>query len=145
MLPILLAVVFGIITYGLIFASQISLNSAARDAARAGVVAGITGPADPLTCAEIANLARQSSHLLGGSSSAVKVVVTFSDGSTTCTLPKDSTTVSGSGTEEPCTGSDTDSPPLKVDLTYEAKSPVPLVPGTDATLTATGEFQCEYS
>ncbi len=144
-LPILLAIVFGIITYGLIFASQISLNAAARDAARAGVVAPLTGPASPLTCAKVADLARQNTHLLGGSPSAVTVVVTFPDGSTKCTLPKGSSTVTGSGSVDPCTGSGGSSAPLKVDMTYEAKSPVPLVPGTDATLTSTGEFQCEYS
>ena len=37
-LPILLALVFGIIYFGYIFAAQISLNSSARDAARSLVV-----------------------------------------------------------------------------------------------------------
>jgi Flp pilus assembly protein TadG len=142
-LPILLVVVFGIITYGLIFASQISLNAAARDAARAGVVEPLSGT--PLTCAGIAQLARGNTHPLGAAQSAVKVKVTSPDGSASCTLIVNSSTVTGSGTADLCSGSAGSTSPLVVELTYEAKSPVPLVPGTDTTLSSKGEFQCEYS
>ncbi len=57
--PILLALVFGIIIFG----SQISLNTTARDAARSGVVSPLA-PAAPLTCQQILDLVQSSTTKL---------------------------------------------------------------------------------
>jgi Flp pilus assembly protein TadG len=141
--PFLLLIVFGIINFGLIFASQISLNSAARDASRAGVVQPLGGVG--LTCAAIATAARNNGGTIGAPSAAVAVTVTGPSGST-CSLAARSSTVIGSGSSPPCIGSSTlADPQLTVKLTNEYTSPVPLVPPSTLTQTATGKFQCEYS
>jgi Flp pilus assembly protein TadG len=141
--PILLTIVFGIITWGLIFAAQISLNTAARDAARAGVVGslGASGSTGGITCSVIANQARQNALTLGVAPISVGVTVTSPNG-TSCTLPQNVTTIATNGTEQMCLAT---SGQLVVALTYTAVSPVPLVPPQSIALTATGAFQCEYS
>ena len=146
--PILLVLVFGIINFGFIFTAQISLNTAARDAARQGVVAGGVGGTGA-TCATIANAARTNAGTVGAPASLVAVTVTGPTvGGTTvsCSLASGSTTVTGSGSSAPCAGSDAvTSPQLVVTLTNQYTAPFPLVPPTSATQTATGKFQCEYS
>lgn len=136
-LPLLL-IVFGIINFGFIFGSQISMNSAARDAARAGVVQQLGGGG--LDCAEIALLARNSGDAVGVSKSDVAVSVTGPGG--TCTLPKNVASIVS--TVEPCNTS-SGAAQLIVVLNYAYKAPVGLVPPTSLTQTATGSFQCEYS
>lgn len=138
--PILLTLVFGIINWGLIFTTQISLNSAARDSARAGVVQPLGGAG--LTCADIANLARNQGKTLGTGS----IGVTVSGPSYSCSLPAGQTTVGGDASETPCSSVDSVSnPQLTVQLTYDYKSPVPIVPPYAWTMTSTGQFLCEYS
>ena len=140
-LPILLLIVFGIITWGMIFAAQLSLNSSARDAARAGVVQDLSGTA--LTCGAIANAARDGALTMGLSDKTqIEVNVTSKTGGTVCTLPKTSTSTSNAGSFL-CQGSAVGQQ-LKVVLSYTAKSLVPLVPPSSIDLTATGAFQCEY-
>lgn len=142
-LPILLLLVFGIITWGLIFAAQISLNSAARDAARAAVVQPLNGTG--LACADIATLARSSAGTIGLDRDKIEVTVTSPNGIDECTLAVDDTIASGSTTTPMCLGSAMGSGQLVVALSYEADSPVPLVPPSTIDLTANGNFQCEYS
>ena len=145
--PILLILVFGMINFGFIFASQISLNSAARDAARAGVVQPLSGSGQ--TCAQIAAAARASAGTIGSPSSKVAVRVTgptVVGTAVDCSLAAGSNAVTGSGSSTPCTGSSSvTAPQLVVVLTNSYGSPVPLVPPTTLTQTAIGKFQCEYS
>lgn len=146
--PLLLALVFGIINFGLIFATQISLNSAARDAARAGVVQALGGSG--MSCSAIAKLARNSGGTIGSSAKDIGVTVTAPDGTTSCSIAAgqatDTPTVSGSASATLCSGSGTlTSPQLVVRLSYAYSSPVPLVPPTSMDLTSVGRFQCEYS
>jgi len=138
-LPILLALVFGVITWGFIFAAQISLTSSARDAARAGVVHSLAGTG--LDCSTIAASARSGSTTLGVVPIQVGVIVTSPDG-TSCTLPKNSATVTSNGTKQMCLGT---SGQLVVSLQYTAVSPVPFALPSSAALSAIGAFQCEYS
>ena len=147
-LPILLSIVLGIIAFGFIFASQISLNSAARDAARAGVVQPLSGTG--LNCADIAKLARASSHPLGGDAQSVDVTVRDYNNNVACTFPAGNTSPSaGATTKFPCSGSNLSADPLlSVQLTYVSKMPfrVPYLPGSsEKPLTADGSFQCEYN
>ena len=72
-LPVLLLIVFGIIAYGMVFAAQISINSAARDASRAGVTQPVNGSG--LTCLAIAQRARDASTSVGADSAAATVTV----------------------------------------------------------------------
>jgi Flp pilus assembly protein TadG len=150
-LPILLALVFGIIYFGYIFAAQISLNSSARDAARAAVVQPLAGAGFGVKCSAVATAARLSASTIGIAypGNSIGVTVTSPSG-TTCTY--------ASGTAAPApVASDPDicqavtgitratDNQLKIVLTYRANSPVPLVPFSFNDLTARGAFQCEYS
>jgi Flp pilus assembly protein TadG len=138
-LPVLLLLVFGIITWGYIFAAQISLNSAARDAARAGVVRDLGGTG--MKCSDIANSARDGAITLGIAKLNVAVTVTSPNG-TACTLAKNSATVGANAATQMCL---TTSGQLVVAITYTAVSPVPLVPPSSIDLSGRGAFQCEYS
>lgn len=139
-LPILLALVFGIINFGFIFATQISLNNSARDAARAGVVTPLGGTA--MDCSSIAHAARDGSVTIGVNPINVGVTVTSATTTTFCTLAAGSTTVGTNAGNQLCTAT---SGQLLVALQYTVVSPVPLVPPSSVNLKATGAFQCEYS
>lgn len=140
-LPILLLLVFGIITWGMIFAAQLSLNSSARDAARAGVVQPLLGSA--MSCDAIAQAARSGATTMGLSDTTkIKVTVSGKSGGTVCTLAGAAATTNGS--IHLCTGS-TVGQQLTVVLSYTAKSLVPLAPPSSIDLSATGAFQCEYN
>jgi len=140
-LPILLALIFGMVNFGFIFAAQISLNSSARDAARAGVVNPLAGSA--MTCYQIAQAGRDNSATIGVNTLNVGVTVkNLTTGGQSCTLPAGSgATVITNGGSLLCTGTGGQ---LSVVLTYNAVSPAPLVPPSSAILSATGVFQCEY-
>ena len=56
MLPVLILIIGAIIDFGFIFAQQIAYNTAARDAARAGVLPTVAGA--KLTCGQVASKAR---------------------------------------------------------------------------------------
>ena len=140
-LPILLALIFGMVNFGFIFAAQISLNSSARDAARAGVVNPLAGL--PQDCSTIATSARSTALTIGLDTAKISITVTGPGG--TCTSPAGGGATTGDGTKTMCTQPATAVvPQLKVVLTYTAVSPVPLVPPSSAALFATGVFQCEY-
>lgn len=138
-LPILLLLVFGIIYFGYIFAAQISLNSSARDAARAGVVKPLSSTGSAKTCREIADMARVNASTVGlTSTNAIKVTVTNPD-NTYCTWAKN---VATSPSSIPMCAT---SGQLTVALEYAVVSPVPMMPLSSVNLKATGAFQCEYS
>jgi len=138
-LPILLLLVFGIIYFGFIFATQISLNSSARDAARAGVVKPLASTGTPLSCSEIATMARDDALTIGlTNTNAIKVTVTNPNG-TSCTWAQNASMTSSS--IQMCATSGQ----LTVALEYTMVSPVPLMPLSSVNLKATGAFQCEYS
>jgi Flp pilus assembly protein TadG len=140
--PFLLLIVFGIVNFGFIFSSQISLNSAARDAARAGVVQPFQGSG--LTCGAIASAARANSGTIGAPATNVAVTVTGPDG-TSCSLAAGAASATGSATSLPCVNSSSAPGQLVVALSYGYHAPMPLVLPASTTLTSTGKFQCEYS
>jgi Flp pilus assembly protein TadG len=137
---VLFPILFGIISYGLVFAAQLSINAAARDAARAGVVQPLNGTA--LTCQQIATRARDSSATVGLTTTEVGVSVTGPTG-TTCSVAAGSTTYTGSPASQMCLNATADGQ-VSVRLTYAPTSPVPLVP-LPSSLDSNGKFQCEYS
>lgn len=140
-LPILLALIFGMVNFGFIFAAQISLNSSARDAARAGVVNPLLGSAQ--TCSYIATSARGNAATIGLDTTKISITVTGPGG--TCTSPANGGAATGDVTKTVCTQPIPPvAPQLKVVLSYTAVSPVPLVPPSSVALSATGVFQCEY-
>ena len=78
----LLLIVFGIINFGVIFASQIGLNSSARDASRSGVVKPLNQA--QLSCSEIAIAARNNGGAFPTNPTQIGVTVTGPGG--TCSL-----------------------------------------------------------
>ena len=137
-LPILLALVFGIINFGYIFATQISLNNSARDAARAGVVKPLASGGTAKTCSQIAQLARDGSGTIGLTNTTdVRVTVTNPDG-TDCHSWAPGVPVTTNTTPMCATTGQ-----LKVVLQYAVVPPIPM-PMSSPTLKATGAFQCEY-
>lgn len=132
-LPVLLLVIFGIITWGFIFAAQISLNGSARDAARAGVVKSLGSTGAAKTCSEIVTLARDGAVTIGVDTTKIDITVTGPAGTCSTTSP--------SYNGEMCSATNGQ---LVVVLRYTAVSPVPLVPPRSVGLKATGAFQCEF-
>ena len=132
-LPVLLLVIFGIVNYGFIFATQISLNSSARDASRAGVVKSLGSTGAAKTCGEIVTLARDGAVTIGVDQTKINVTVTGPAG--TCS------TTSSSYNSPMCSATNGR---VIVVITYTAVSPAPLVPPSSVDLKATGAFQCEF-
>jgi Flp pilus assembly protein TadG len=139
---VLLLLVFGVISFGFLFSAQISLNTAARDAARAGVVQPLTGPGR--TCSDVATQARGATTTAGLQPLRVGVTVKGPDGTTVCALASGSSSLTGSATSQVCSGS-VSGGQLLVTLTYLAQTPIPMAPFSSTTLNADGRFQCEYS
>ena len=85
-LPVLFLIIGAIIDFGFIFAQQISFNTSARDAARAGVLPSVAGAKQ--TCAQVATRARNaaSSGAVGASALSIRVEVTGAGG--TCILSR---------------------------------------------------------
>lgn len=124
-LPILLLVVFGIITFGIIFAQQLALGNAAGQAARSGVVG-------ERTCGEIVAEAAANAVTLAMPSASEEVEVIVSRDGVPCS----------SDATIPCEGSD---PGDNVEVRASFVS-APLVPLLgDVTLNGTGVFRCEFS
>jgi hypothetical protein len=127
--PILLAVVFGIVTYGLVFAQSLSLGNAARQGARFGVVAD-------RTCGAIQAETQDAAATIGLSAADVTVTIERDTGGVR-------SPICGSGSDVPCKDSEVgDSIYVK---TMAAVEPiVPLVPAP-TQIDSEGVFRCEFS
>lgn len=149
LLPLLI-VVFGIISYGTLFAQQLALNNGVRQGARAAVVAQST----QTTCAQVvAAVQNTTGPAIAMKTSNINVTVRTqsADGSTIRTSRCGSTPNPTSsnvvclGSYQPATGS-TDS--IRVDATYKTGLIIPLPfpgGGPTYTLTATAVYRCEFS
>ncbi|MCY4727538.1 pilus assembly protein [Nocardioides sp. STR2] len=126
--PLLILVLFGIATFGFLFAQDLALSNAARQAARFAAVAGHT-------CDDVKAEAIAAAPLVDDLG-ADDITVSMDDGiSAGC----------GSSTAEPCRESE-DGASVAVDITYEADVilPVPGL-GSTRTLSSKGVFRCEFS
>jgi Flp pilus assembly protein TadG len=125
-LPILLTVVFGIITFGIVFAQQLALGNGARQGARLGAVPNSS-------CAEIISETMTSTTTIAmPGPDLVEVRVGADDASASAC---------SSGTA-PCEGSDPGDN-VYVTARFDSEPLVPLIGTID--LTGTGVFRCEYS
>jgi Flp pilus assembly protein TadG len=140
-LPVFVLIIAAIVDFGFIFAQQVSLNNAARDASRTGVVKPLAG--NPRQCQQVVTDARGAMTNTLGLSSTTAVSVNVA-GNKTCNAPAGSTTVSGSPTEYPCTGGAANQT-VTVTLTYTSQALIPLPYLNSKVLSAKGVFQCEYS
>jgi Flp pilus assembly protein TadG len=144
--PILIVLVFGIIAFGIIFGQYLSLNNAAREAARFGVVRSLDGPTGR-TCADVLARARESVGGVGMSATNVGVTVTVS-GSAKCAVAAGAALSSATGSalnERPCRGSTLNADQLRVATTFRSTQVIPLLPLPTLNLQGDGVFRCEYS
>ena len=145
-IPLLITLVFGIIAFGVVFAQQLALSNAAREAARLGSVNLYDGGAgSPHDCQAVVETAREAIDALAVDPVNVSVDIAR-DGVTVCRADVGSTTASNPAAT-PCTGGLVTSQ-LQVSLEYRSELLVPVpVPGVgDAVeLGAKGAFRCEYS
>lgn len=129
-LPLLLAFLFGIVAYGVVFAQSLSLSNSARQAARSGVIAGAS-------CAQMESLAKDAADTIAmdGDDADVEISRGTSEGAAsiiTC------------GTGDPCIGQP-EGTNLYVSLTYataDSGLQIPLIP-IPTTLKGKGVFRCE--
>lgn len=117
-LPFLLVLIFGAINFGVLFAQNLAMNNAARDAARLGAV-------ENTPCEEIADAANDGSASLAMDSGDVNW--NYTCGSCEGTDPGASFEVTGN-----------------YDSPFLVPMPIPGFPDS-VELTAHGEFKCEYS
>lgn len=146
--PILVLLVFGIIAFGIVFAQNLSLNNAAREAARASVVRQIDG-SPARTCWEALSRTRAAAVAIGLDPAKVGVTVSLS-GTTVCSVAAGSPLPASANTaalaKPPCTGSVSGgADQLSVAATFDSRLAIPLWGSPSVTVTGTGVFRCEYS
>jgi len=133
-LPVLAMLVFGVISFAVIFAQQLSLGNAARQGARFGVVGN-------RTCAEIMAETKQASETIA--LGAAQVTVLVERGSTAGTAG--SICPSPAATNKPCEDS-TPGDNIYVTAKFEGELVIPLaVYDPTFPLSGKGVFRCEYS
>lgn len=124
--PILILILIGIVNFGFVLAQQISLNNAARQAARYAVV-------DGRTCGDIKTEGKSAAETVGMNSSQVPTPVI-----TNC----------GADTVKPCAGSAPNTN-ITVTMTRTGSSWVITAPPFNflavPTLQGTGVMRCEFS
>ena len=140
-LPMLVALVGGIIDFGFLFSQQIAFNTAARDAARSAVTKPLTGA--PQTCSQVATRARNASTTsagaLGVPAAGTRITVTGPAGN--CVMAVGSS--SAGGPAAPCTGS-SGAQSVTVTVTHASTPPFPVPFLGTVNLTGRGNFVCEY-
>jgi len=124
-MPLLLAFLFGIIVFGVIFAQDLARGNSARQAARVGVVEG-------RTCTELLAEIDETIDTIGvGDHTDLDAVAITRNGGSAC------------GDEGPCAGS-AEGDSVRVELIYRAEPMLP-VPGVGTIeITGEGQFRCEY-
>lgn len=136
--PVLLLLVFGIMSFGILFAQTLALNNAARQGARFGAVGN-------RTCTAMIAETRANAQALAMNPSSVVVEVWRGDslaGATQITSSAPCNAPSPGNTA--CAGS-TATTNVYVKAYHDSKLliPIPLFPNT-ITVGGTGAFKCEY-
>lgn len=149
--PILVMVVFGIISFGIVFSQQVTLGNSVRDGARFGSVGlySDAAAAADQNCDDVINATRNNANTLamGGDDVEVEVRRGPSYGASTQICYADAGDPAPASSARPCA---LPSPSgtvqnLYVKATFESEISIPLVayePSVD--LTSTGAYRCEY-
>jgi Flp pilus assembly protein TadG len=145
--PLLILLLFGIIAFGAAFSGWLASNNAAREAARAGVVAN-------RTCEQIAQAYLGSTGPTLGLSAPITLNIVR--GSTTCSTTVNQTgsnpvtwglsgSWTGGSSTIPCQGSISTNDQLTVTARSTATLAIPLWGNQGVTLTGKGVYRCEFS
>lgn len=126
--------VFGIISFGIVFAQQLALGNAARDAARAAVV-------ETQTCGQVKAIASNAARTI--SMNGADVVVSVQR------VPASGVAVSrcqnaAADASKPCAGSAANDS-IQVTTRFTSKLVIPLLFTRDIELASRGTFRCEFS
>jgi Flp pilus assembly protein TadG len=131
--PIFIMLVFGIVSFGIVFAQNLALDNAARQAARSGVV-------ENRTCGQIRTAATDAATTVAMQGTDVTVSIRRGQSSATAT-----NACGGGDSTTPCTGSAAgDSVYVRVDFTSHLVIPLAVVKDT-FPLSGNGVFRCEFS
>jgi Flp pilus assembly protein TadG len=131
--PILFLLLFGIISFGILFAQQLSLGNSARQGARMAAVG-------ERSCQQVMDEARTAAATINLPSAKVDVQVLRGTSLSVATvLP------TCNSTTYPCTGSLSGENVYVKAWTDDAKFLIPLFKTGPFTIGSTGSFRCEYS
>lgn len=138
--PVLVLLVFGIISFGILFAQTLALDNAARQGARFGAVGG-------RTCSQVVTEARAAAQTINVNTASVSVKILR--GQSLATAADITSAVPCSNTaptpSSPCWGSAAGDN-IYVQTTYQSKLLVPLfLISNNFTVGGTGAFKCEYT
>jgi Flp pilus assembly protein TadG len=143
-MPILLMLVFAIISFGWLFAQKQAVGNAARQTARYGVVEARTchtttdaaGVTNVGVIEEAADAAAPLADMTTGNSAVTVQRGTATSKTTVCT---------GADDEQPCKGS-APGDNIYVTINYEADVLIPVIPGmgNEQPLSGEGVFRCEF-
>lgn len=134
--PIFIMLLFGIISFGLVFAQQLGLSNGARQGARAGVVSGAT-------CKQIYQEAQDASGTIG--MGGTSVTVSIKRGATAAAATNVCGGSPSTSTTQPCKGSTAgDSVYVKTSYTSQLIIP-PVIFKSSYPIDSTGAYQCEFS
>jgi Flp pilus assembly protein TadG len=140
--PILFLLLFGIITFGIVFAQQLSLTNAARQGARVAVV-----NSDQRTCGELLAEVQGAAGTIGMVGDDVSVTVErVRSGSATTKCPDSSGYTPGQAAVVPCADSQTNDE-LRVSARFDSELGLFALVLSDSsiTLTGVGVYRCEFS
>jgi Flp pilus assembly protein TadG len=130
--PIFIILVFGVISFGIVFAQDLALDNGAREAARSGVV-------ENRTCGQIKTSAKDAATSIAMKSADVSVSIKRGSSAATAVNACASDLVT------PCTGSSPgDSIYVRLDFTSHLIIPLAIVEDSFA-LSGNGVFRCEFS
>ena len=140
--PLLLLLLFGIISFGMIFAQQLSLTNAARQGARVAVV-----NSDQRTCGDLLAEVQGAAGTVGMAGSSVSVTVErVRGGAATTKCPAGTSYTASQASVVPCAGSQTNDE-LRVSARYASDIPVLALVLNDSSIDLTGKgvYRCEFS
>lgn len=135
--PLLIALVFGIIQFGILFAEELSLSNGARQGARVGAV-------DRTTCGRIVDEVQAAATTIGMPQSQIQVQVQVQASPSATPSTACAYTTSTADTTQPCLNS-TDSARLLVTGKYTPSLNVVVSSTKVFPLQGTGVYRCEYS
>ncbi|HEX2894818.1 MAG TPA: TadE/TadG family type IV pilus assembly protein [Marmoricola sp.] len=131
--PVFIVLVFGVISFGIVFAQNLALGNGAREAARSAVV-------ENRTCGQIRTTAKDAANSIAMQGTNVTVSIKRGQSAATAT-----NACTGGDSINPCSGSAPgDSIYVRLDFTSRLIIPLALVKDS-YPISGDGVFRCEFS